>query len=102
MRTVILLLDWDSILFWRDAEGSGRIDEATLPISPELKRRLHDYYMHYSELYNQDRHPLPDVPILEKRWLDDTGLEIWKQLRAELAGVHRVLFFSEEIGDSFE
>ena len=39
---------------------------------------------------------------MEKRWLDDTGLEVWKQLRAELAGIYRVLFYSEELGDSFE
>ena len=102
MRTIILLLDWDSTLFWRDAEGGGRIDEATLPISAGLKRRLDEYYLHYSELYNQDSHPIPDVPNLEKRLLDDAGLEIWRQLRAELAGIYRVLFYSEELGDSFD
>lgn len=102
MRTIILLLDWDSTLFWRDAEGGGRIDEDTLPISAELKRCLADYYLHYSELYHQEARPLPDVARLEKRWLDDRGLEVWKQLRAELVGVYRVLFYSEELGDSFE
>jgi len=100
MRTIILLLDWDSTLFWRDTEGGGRIDEGTLPISSELRRRLDDYYKHYSELFYRDGYgPVPD---LEKRLLDDTGLEIWRQLRAELAGIHRVLFYSEELGDSFE
>jgi hypothetical protein len=100
MRTIILLLDWDSTLFWRDAEGGGRIDEATFPISDALKRRLSDYYKHYSELYYLDTsRPVPD---LEKRLLDDTGLEIWQQLRSELSGVYRVLFHSEELEDSFE
>jgi hypothetical protein len=100
MRTIILLLDWDSTLFWRDAEGGGRIDEATLPIRPELRRRLDDYYKHYSELYYRDT--TRPVPELEKRLLDNTGLEIWEQLRAELAGIYRVLFYSDELEDSFE
>jgi hypothetical protein len=100
MRTFILLLDWDSTLFWRDAEGSGRIDEATLPISPELRRRLDHYYKHYSELYYRDGYgPVPD---LEKHLLDDTGLEIWRQLRAELGGVYRVLFHSDEFACDFD
>jgi hypothetical protein len=101
MRTIILLLDWDATLFWRDAEGGGRIDEATLPISADLKRRLSDYYKHYSELHCQDgtREPIPD---LENRLLDDTGLEIWQQLLGELDGLYRVLFQSEEFGCSFE
>jgi hypothetical protein len=100
MRTIILLLDWDSTLFWGDPEGGSRIDEKTLPISPSLRRRLDDYYKHYSELYYRDT--TRPVPALEKRLLDDTGLEIWKQLREELAGVYRVLFYSDELEDSFE
>jgi hypothetical protein len=100
MRTIILMLDWDSTLFWRDAAGGGRIDEATLPISTGLKRRLDDYYRHYSDLFFRDGYgPVPD---LEKRLLDDTGLEIWRQLRAELAGIYEVLFDSEEFGCSFD
>jgi hypothetical protein len=99
MRTIILLLDWDSTLFWRDAEGGGRIDEATFPISDALKRRLSDYYKHYSELYFQNTgRPVPD---LEKRLLDDNGLDLWQQLRAELAGVYRVLFYSDEFACEF-
>lgn len=100
MRTIILFLDWDSTLFWRDAEGGDRINEATLPISDDLKRRLSDYYKHYSELYYLDTSR--PIPGLEKRLLDDTGLEIWQQLRRELNGVYQVLFHSEELEDSFE
>src|SRR5690348_9278818 len=101
MRTIILLLDWDATLFWRDADGGSKIDESALPISDELKRQLNDYYLHYSELHFQNGHPFP-VPKIEKRWLDDEGLEIWRRLRAELAGAYRVLFYSEEFSDSFE
>jgi hypothetical protein len=99
MRSIILLLDFDSTLFWRDAEG-GRIDETTLPISHDLKRQLDDYYKHYSELcYRGDYGPAAD---LDKRLLDDRGLVIWRQLRAELDGIYQVLFYSQEFGDSFE
>jgi hypothetical protein len=71
-----------------------------LPISPSLKLKLADYYRHYSELYLLDTKG--PVPELEKRLLDDTGLEIWRQLRAELEGIYRVLFYSAELGDTFE
>jgi len=100
MRTIVLSLDWDSTLFYHDAEGTDRIDEATLPISDALKKRLDDYYKYYSELhYQDDSRPVPD---LEKRLLDDTGLEIWRQLRAEVGHVYRILFWSQEFGDHFE
>ena len=100
MRTIILLCDWDSTLFWRDSEGQGRIDETTLPISDELKRRLLYYYKHFSDLYYEDNSP--PVPDLEKRILDDVGLDIWRQLRVELDGVYRVLFHSDELSHPFE
>lgn len=100
MRTIVLLFGWDSTLFWGDDEGRGRIDEATLPISPSLKLKLGDYYRHYSELYFRDTSG--PVPEFEKRLLDGTGLEIWRQLRVELDGTYRVLFHSKEFGDTFE
>jgi hypothetical protein len=101
MRTIILLLDWDSTLFWRDVEGGDRIDEATFPISDALKRRLKDYYKHYSQLYYLDYRG-QTVPDLEKRLLDDTGLEIWRLLRAELSGKYQVLFLSNEFICDFD
>ena len=93
---------WDSTLFWWDwNHGSqGRIDEATLPISPKLRRQLDDWYMTYSNLYHQEGEvPAPD---LEKRLLDDKGIEIWQRLRAELAGAYQVLLFSQQFGRPFE
>lgn len=100
MRTIILLPDWNSTLFWRDEESGSRIEETTFPISDALKRRLTAYYKHYSELYFQDTGG--PVPALEKRLLDDTGLELWQQLRAELAGIYKVLFHSDEFACDFD
>lgn len=100
MRTIILMPGWDAILFWRDADGAACIDEDTLPISIELKGRLDVYYKHFSELYHQD--DWQPIPHLEKALLDDTGLEIWRQLRVELASVYRVLFWSDEFSEPFE
>lgn len=105
MRTIILLLDWDSTLFWRDAEGGGPIDESALPVSDDVRRRLRDYQKYYSKLYGLGAsRPIRDreIPAMEKKFLDDTGFEIWQQLRSELNGVYRVLFYSQEFGDSFE
>jgi hypothetical protein len=101
MRTIILMPDWNSTLFWRDTEGHGHIDEEALPISDSLKHRLECYYKHFSELYFEASDQ-PIIPDVEKRLLDDTGLEIWQMLRKELTGFYRVLFYSAEFGDSFE
>jgi hypothetical protein len=98
---IILIGGWDSTLFWWDPNcGSrGRIDEATLPISADLKRQLDDWYRTYSELYHGDGEG--PVPVLEERLLDDKGLEIWKRLREELDGVYEVLFFSHQFSCPF-
>ena len=101
MRTIILLLDWDSTLFWRDDEGCGRIDESTLPISDGLRRMLGDYYKKYSEIY-LGGHDHSLIPELDKRLLDDAGLVIWRELLRELADIYRVLFYSEQFEHSFE
>jgi hypothetical protein len=102
MRVIILIGGWDSTLFWWDWNHGtqGRIDEATLPISAELRRQLDEWYTTYSELYHQD-HESP-VPDLEKRLLDDKGREIWQRLQAELDGVYRALLFSQQFGRPFE
>jgi hypothetical protein len=99
MRTIVLSVDWDSVLFWRDAEGQGRIDDTTFPISDESKRELNAYYGHFSELYLQGNEPISD---LEKRLLDDTGVRAWHRLRAELAGAYEVLFHSSEFACDVE
>ena len=101
MRTIIVSADWNSVLFWRDAEGQDRIDDTTFAISDESKRDLNAYYGHFSELYLQgDEHePVSD---LEKRLLDDTGIRAWHRLRAELAGAYKVLFHSKEFACDFE
>jgi hypothetical protein len=99
MRTIILMLDLDSTLFWQDGEG-GRVDESALPISEALKKRMHDYYAHFAELYYRDHHPR--ISDMDRRLLDGAGLEIWQQLRQELDGLYRVLFFSEEFSDAFD
>lgn len=99
MRTIVLLVDWDSVLFWRDAEGQGHIDDATFSISDELKRELNAYYGHFSELYLQGNGPIDKI---EKRLLDDAGLRVWHRLRTELAGAYKVLFHSKEFACDFE
>ena len=70
----------------RDGEG-GRVDESALPISEALKKRLGDYYAYFAELYCQEDHP--PVSDMDRRLLDSTGLEIWQQLRRELAGQYQ-------------
>jgi len=100
VKTIILLIDWDSTLFWREPAEGGPVDEGVLPVSSDLKQQLKEYQKNYLELYFQDKHG--DIPALENRLLDDTGLELWQRLRAELAGKYRVLFHSDEFGCDFD
>ena len=100
MRTIALIADYGSVLFFHDAEGRDQIDEATLPISTDLKRQLDEYYKHYSDLYLlADFGEQPST--LDKRLLDDTGFKIWRQLRKELALFYRVIFYSFEFAQTF-
>jgi hypothetical protein len=95
------MADWDSTLFFFDAEGQDRIDAATLPISADLMRQLDQYYNQYSDLY-MDGDTGEKVDPLDKRLLDDTGLTIWRQLRKELALFYNVIFYSFELGEKFD
>jgi len=95
------MLDWDSTVFFFDAEGQDRIDEETLPISADLKRQLNEYYKHYSDVYLCADFGEKATP-LDERLLDDTGLQIWQQLRTELVGFYRVIFYSFEFGEKFD
>ena len=95
------MLHWNSTLFFFDAEGQERIDEATLPISRNLQKQLELYYKQYSDLYLLDE-SAQKVDRLDKRLLDDTGLQVWQQLRAEHSDSYRIIFFSEEFGEKFD
>jgi hypothetical protein len=41
-------------------------------------------------------------PRLEARLFDETGLRLWKQLRADLEGRYTVVYYSQELGEYFE
>jgi hypothetical protein len=101
MRTLILMPGWNVILFWRDAEGHGAVDESTLPISDTLKHDLRSFYAWFSELFFAD-HSGERASFLDRRLLDARGAELWRRLRNELDGTYRVLFYSEEFNHEFE
>ena len=101
MRTLILMPDWNAVLFWRDAEGRDAVDDGSLPISDALKQELRVFYEWFSELFfrgdSGDR-----ASSTDRRLLDDRGVELWERLSRELSGVHRVLFYSHELHHEFE
>jgi len=39
---------------------------------------------------------------LDNRLFDDTGIELWEQLRSELQGQYRVIYYSLELAEHFE
>ena len=100
MRTLILMPDWNAILFWRDAESRDAVDESTLPISATLKHELSSFYVWFSELFFRDSEQ--PASLTDRRLLDARGIELWRRLRTELGSTHRVLFYSHEFNHEFE
>ena len=100
MRTIVLSPDWNSSLWWHDAEGCGIADERALPLSDRLRKDLGDYYAWWSELYlSEDRIP---ASCTDWHLLDERGFQIWQRLRAELGSTYHVHFFSHEFEERFE
>jgi len=98
MRALILSPDWNSVLFWRD-EDSAVVEEAALPVSQALREDLGDFYNWFSEVFfAADAKPTP----MDRRLLDERGVQLWERLRAELGPDYRVAFRSEEFACEFE
>jgi hypothetical protein len=99
MRTLCLSMDFDAILFWRDDQSQDKADQHALPLSDGLRQRLDEFYRWFSEL-----HLLADGPRsqLDNRLFDDRGIELWEQLRSELQGQYRVIYYSQELAEYFD
>src|ERR1051325_3195207 len=99
MRTLCLSPDFDAILFWRDEQSQDKADERALPLSDGLSKRLDEFYRWFGELYLQ-----ADAPRsrMDNRLFDDSGIALWEQLRSELQGQYRVVYYSLELLDYFE
>jgi len=99
MRTVALRPDFDAILFWRDEQGQGVADEALLQLTHACRARLDEFYRWFTELHliaDGKRSPL------DARIFDDRGIDLWKQLRADLEGRYAVVYYSQELAEYFE
>lgn len=99
MRTLCLNPDFDAILFWRDEQSQAKADERTLPLTSGLRQRLDEFYRWFSELYLDADGPRSQ---LDDRLFDDRGVELWEQLRSELQGQYRVIYYSQELAAYFE
>jgi len=99
MRTLCLNPDFDAILFWRDEQSRDKVDERTLPLTGALRERLEEFYRWFSELYLQADGPRSR---LDNRLFDDSGIELWEQLRSELQGQYRVIYYSQELAEYFD
>ena len=99
MRTLILSPDWDTMLFWRDAQNRDAVDESALPVSDALRSELDNCYKWFSEmLFAEDSKPT----AIDRRLFDDRAFELWERLRTELGLEYRVLFRSQEFACEFE
>src|SRR4051794_38479761 len=99
MRTLCLYPDFDAVLFWRDEQSQAKADESALPLTGVLRQQLGEFYKWFSELHlNADA----SRSHLDNRLFDDRGIELWEQLRLELQGHYRVIYYSQELAEYFE
>jgi len=99
MRTLCLGPDFGAILFWRDEQCQSAVDDRTLPLTDGLRRRLDEFYGWFNELYlsaDEQR------TRMDNRLFDETGIELWEQLRAELQSQYRMIYYSQELAEYFD
>ncbi len=86
-------------LWWADADKVGNIDPAKLPLSLETINRLKNWASDYNASLNwQDPANSPDLSPEAEAAFEEEGINLWKQLQAELAPNYQVIYFSELLG----
>jgi hypothetical protein len=88
-----LMADYQSWPLWRD--GGDNVDPASLPISPGLQERLIGWAARFDATLDHSDPLSSGFPddAAERRFEAD-GVDLWKDLRAELGDGYSVAFFS--------
>ncbi|MGB3754944.1 MAG: hypothetical protein WBA07_01035 [Rivularia sp. (in: cyanobacteria)] len=85
-------------LWWVNSEKIGDIDPETLPLSQETINRLEKWAEMYDEILNEDEPTLSSFSSNdEQESFEKEGINLWKQLKQELASTYEVVYFSEKL-----
>ncbi len=86
-------------LWWEDNDKVGNIDPTILPLSQETIKRLDKWAQEYEVNFNWDAPNDSEgfVSTLVEEAFEQEGINLWKQLREELAPNYEVLYFSESL-----
>lgn len=86
-------------LWWVSSEKIGDIDPETLPLSQETINRLEKWADMYDAKLNQDEPGLSSfLSTEEQENFEKEGINLWRQLKQELAPKYEVVYFSEKLG----
>lgn len=96
MRNIKLMADYECFALW-DEDSVDNLNPDELPISEELKYRIHrwedafDATLNRADPANSGFYTRDDL-----RRFDEEGLELWRQLRLELGDEYDVRYFSPQ------
>lgn len=100
MRKIRLVPDFPDHVLW--FAGGGPVPPEDLGISSGLCQKLRDWYIWWSRAANDAEYRKDETAKIDWGLFDIEGLELWKQLQAELAGRYEVVFYSHRFNDNFE
>ena len=85
-------------LWWVSSEKLGDIDPETLPLSQQTINRLEKWAEMYDAKLNEDEPILSSFSSNEElESFEEEGINLWKQLKKELATNYEVVYFSEKL-----
>jgi hypothetical protein len=105
MTAIRLILDWNMVLqdFYDPSRPGAAIEPTTLPLSKETIDALLARYKHWGRVCLDASEP-GDSPLdeqIERRFLDDEGLQLWKRVVTELGQAYTVHYYSEVLHRTF-
>ena len=85
-------------LWWDEPDEVGDFDPATLPLSQQTINRLYDWANAYDNRLNwDDPYESPELSSEEINTFDRQGINLWQQLRTELAPNYEVFYYSDRL-----
>ncbi|MGK7875873.1 MAG: hypothetical protein AB4426_22015 [Xenococcaceae cyanobacterium] len=89
-------------LWWEDPDKVGNIDPNTLPLSQETLSRLEKWADAYDATLNWDDPTSSGFSSHEEsEAFEQEGINLWRQLRKELAPEYEVFYFSDRLNQHF-
>ena len=98
-KKITLMTDYGcDPLWWEEPYIAGDIAPESLPLSKDTIARLHQWANHYNTRLNWDDTSNSPIPKPEEvAQFETEGINLWQQLRQELAPDYEVFYFSDRL-----